>query len=155
MKKLNLIFACLLAVVLATPLAFDLPAFAQAMTQPVVAVSNNGKVITPIAQRATGAAAIATTVAPSTSTVGAYELIGYKVHLSAAGGAANLTATVDDASGAAYDVVLVTQDMTSVTDLVQVFDPPIPMDSGDEIDFAWANGSTRTYGLEVYYRRLP
>ena len=155
MKKLNIALACILALVLATPLLFEAAAYAQAMTQPVVQVSNNGKIITPIVQRATGAAAVATTVAPSTSTVGAYELIGYKVHLSAAGGAGNLTATVDDASGAAYDVVLVTQDMTSTVNLVQMFDPPIPMDSGDEIDFAWANGSTRTYGLEIYYQRLP
>lgn len=150
------LFAATIAIAIAAVAALLIPSGyvgAQGITQPVVQVTNTGKPIQKTYQVATGAAAIATTCAPSASTVGAWELVGFKVHLSAAGGAANLTATTDAAAGAAYDTKLYSQDMTSVTDLVQVFDPPIPMQSGDEVDFAWTNGSTRTYGLTIIYQR--
>ena len=96
---------------------------------------------------ATGAAAISTTVTPAK----AFYLKEIRLHLSAAGGAANLTVTMDAQAGAAYDVVLFTQDMTTVTDLVWRPDQPIKFIIGDNIVIAWANGSSRTYGLEVIY----
>jgi hypothetical protein len=74
-----------------------------------------------------------------------------RLHLSAAGGAGNLTVTLDANAGAAYDTVLLTQDMTLVTDLLWQPTLPIPYDKGDKIAIAWANGSSRTYGLEVKF----
>lgn len=103
-----------------------------------------------LTHRATGAAAIASTLAPGR----AFQLVEVRVHLSAAGGAGNLTATVDANAGAAYDAVLITQDMTAVINLVWQPDYPLLFDSGDEIDFAWDNANTRTYGLEVKYNPL-
>jgi hypothetical protein len=100
--------------------------------------------------RATGAAAISTSLAPGR----AFQLLEIRVHLSAAGGAGNFTATVDANAGAAYDITLLTQDMTSVTNLVWTPDCPLHFDSGDEIDFAWANVGTKTYGLEVKFNPL-
>ena len=101
--------------------------------------------------RATGALAIASTLAPTAQ----IELVSIKLHLSAAGGAAeNFTATVDSVTAGAYDVVLFSQDMTTVADIVWVPTGPIPIMKGDEIDFAFANSNTRTYGLEVIYRIL-
>ena len=100
--------------------------------------------------RATGAVAIDSTLAPGRQ----IELVCVKLHLSAAGGAAeDFTVTIDSASAAVYDVVLFSQDMTSVADIVWVPDRPIPVLS-DEIDFAYANSNTRTYGLEVNYRTI-
>jgi hypothetical protein len=98
-------------------------------------------------QRATGAAAIAVTVAPGK----AWQLREIRVHLSAAGGAGNLTATIDNGTAAAYDTVVLTQDMTSVVDLEWQPDFPMSFASGDELDIAWANASTRTYGIEIIY----
>ena len=100
--------------------------------------------------RATGAVAIATTIAPGAK----WALREIRVHLSDAGGAGNLTATMDSGTALAYDSVVLTQDMTSVTDLEWQPDFPMIFDADDEIDIAWANGSSRTYGLEVIYSIL-
>lgn len=90
-------------------------------------------------------------ISKSVSSEIAWQLEQVTLHLSAAGGANNLTATINKGAGAAYDTVLVTQDMTLVTDFVYVPDKPILMQSGDTLDIAWTNGSSRTYGLEVTY----
>jgi hypothetical protein len=79
----------------------------------------------------------------------AWQLEQISVHLSAAGGAGNLTATVDAAAGAAYDVVILTQDMTSIADLVYIPDRPVLLESGDKLTVAWANAGNKTYGVEV------
>ena len=94
---------------------------------------------------ATGAAAISTTVSPGR----AFALESVAVHLSAAGGAGNLTVTVDANAGAAYDVVLKTIDMTSITDWVWQPERPIELASGDKVVIAWANAGEKTYGLTV------
>lgn len=100
-------------------------------------------------QRATGSAAIAMTVAPGVQ----WKLIAVRLHLSAAGGAGNLTATMDSGTGAAYDTVLITEDMTSVTDYQYTPQNPWRFED-DELDFAWANANGRTYGLEVCYKLM-
>lgn len=98
---------------------------------------------------ATGAAAIAATLTPT----GPIELVCVKLHLSAAGGTAeNFTVTIDSATAAAYDTILFSQDMNTVTDILWVPDQPIPILNDDELDFAYVNTNTRTYGLEVIFR---
>jgi hypothetical protein len=100
--------------------------------------------------RATGALAIATSLTPPTRPI---ELICVKLHLSAAGGAAeNFTVTINSATNAVYDVLLFSQDMTAVTDIFWLPNQPIPIVNNDVVDFAYANTNTRTYGLEVIYR---
>jgi len=96
-------------------------------------------------QVATGALAVNTTITPTA----AFALDAVSIHLSAAGGAGNLTITLDAIAGAAYDVNLLTQDMTSVTDLYWQPERPVECLSGDKIVIAWANGSGRTYGLNA------
>ena len=98
----------------------------------------------------TGADAIAKTLAPGI----AWQLEGIRVHLSAAGGAGNLTATIDHGTGAPYDVVILTQDMTTVTDLVWTPERPLEFLAGDELDIAWANTGTKTYGLEIVFKGI-
>ena len=95
----------------------------------------------------TGAVAIASTLAPAVP----FRLLGIRIHLSAAGGAGNFTVQMDASAGAAYDTVLFTQDMTSVVDLEWQPDSPMEFAIGDELDFAWANASTRTYGMTIIY----
>lgn len=100
--------------------------------------------------RATGSAALSATLAPGR----AFQLLEVRIHLSAAGGAGNFTATVDANAGAPYDLNIITQDMTAVTDFVWQPDYPMHFDSGDKIDFAWTNAGGKTYGLEVKFSPL-
>jgi hypothetical protein len=101
-------------------------------------------------QVATGSGNIATTVAPAVPWV----LLEVRLHLSAAGGANNFTATMDAGAGAAYDCVLLTQDMTSAVNVHWQPDRPIVFSKTDELDFAWTNSNSRTYGLEIVYGTL-
>lgn len=109
---------------------------------------------TPVFHRATGAVALASTLAPSQK----FELLEVRLHLSAVGGAVGVvdfTATIDAIAGAAYDLLLLTQDMTAVSDYVYQPTMPLLFDEGDEIDFVYANGSSTTYGLTVIYQLIP
>lgn len=103
-----------------------------------------------IVQRATGTGALALTIAPGYK----WQLKEVRVHLSAPGGAGNLTATMDAGAGAAYDCVLLTQDMSTATDVHWQPTRPIVFSATDELDFAWANASGITFGIEVIYGTL-
>jgi hypothetical protein len=100
--------------------------------------------------KATGAAAISTTLAPWR----AFQILEARIKLSAAGGAGDFTATLDANAGAAYDLNIITQDMTTVQHYV--FQPTRPMafEANDEIDFAWANAGGKTYGLTIIYELI-
>ena len=105
--------------------------------------------------RATGAAAVAMVVAPGYQ----FQLEEIQIHLSAAGGAGNLTVTLDGGAVAAvYDTVLMTQDMTAITDLVWVPARPLRFTytdgvpaTSDHLDLVYANANNRTYGITVLY----
>ena len=102
-------------------------------------------------QRATGGVALASTLAPGHS----FELLEVNLHLGAASATAeNFTATVDAYGGAAYDVVIYSKDMNTITNVVWRPEPNLIFSATDEIDFAWANTNTETYGLEIRYRRI-
>lgn len=102
----------------------------------------------------TGALAIAATIAPGEP----FQLLGIELHLSAAPTTAeDLTVTKDAGAGANYDTELYSNDLSSgsVVSLVKYFDIPIKCyHKDDEIDIAYANTDTRTYGLTVYWRTL-
>jgi len=103
-----------------------------------------------IPHRATGAAAIDSSLTPS----GPIVLDSVKLHLSAVGGAAeDFTVTINSVTGAVYDTLLFSQDMTAVRDIFWQPDRPIVITNSDVIDIAYANGNKRTYGLEVLYRK--
>lgn len=74
-----------------------------------------------------------------------------RLHLSAAGGANDFAITLDAGAGAAYNAVLLTEDMTTVTDLIWRPDRPVVLKATDELEFTWTNGSGRTFGLEVVW----
>ncbi|MHB8871230.1 MAG: hypothetical protein ACYC5G_02100 [Candidatus Doudnabacteria bacterium] len=99
-------------------------------------------------QRATAATgAISLTINPGID----FRLIAIKVHLSAVGGAGNLTVTTDANAGATYDAILALQDMTSVADYVYVPTNPVPFVAGDKVVIAWANSGNNTYGIEAFW----
>lgn len=110
-----------------------------------LAIAANTRFIT-----ATGTGVIATAVNPGSP----WQIEGIRLHLSAVGGVGNLTITVDHGTGAAYDAVLLTQDMTAVTDLVWSPERPMQFPAGTEVDISYANANGRTFGLEVIYTPL-
>jgi len=101
--------------------------------------------------RATGAAAIAFSLIPGV----AFQVEEVRIHLSAAGGAGDLTISLDALTGADYDAVFLTQDMTLVIDLVWQPVRPHNFVAGDGLAIAWANAGTKTYGLEVIWSAMP
>lgn len=99
--------------------------------------------------RATGSAAIAKSVTPPDSNL---SLVSVRLHLSAAGGAAeNFTITINSNTSAVYDTVIYSQDMNAVQDLMWTPKKSVPILNGDVLDFAYANSNGRTYGLEIIY----
>lgn len=76
------------------------------------------------------------------------------VKLSSAGGTGTLTITLDDGDGSVYDLLLSSQDMTSVTDFLYFPERPLPLKSGDKIVVAYTNSNNRTYGVKVKYRQV-
>lgn len=100
--------------------------------------------------RVTGAVAIASTLAPGIP----WQLESIRIHLSAAGGAGDFTATLDHGVAAEYDLVVLTVDMTTVIDYLWTAERPVEFDAGVELDLAWANANTRTYGLEVLWKSI-
>lgn len=97
---------------------------------------------------ATGAVAVATTLAPGV----AFRIIEVRIHLSAASATSeNFTIALDSYAGAAYDAVILSQDLNGSTDFVWVPAERRYFHKTDELDFAWANTDTRTYGLEILY----
>lgn len=111
-----------------------------------------GIVSTSCRQYTTGAAAIAVTT-PVAAPSGAWQLIEVRLHLDAVGGAAeNFTVTLDSSAGAPYDLLLFTQAMAAVTDILWQPTRPIVLTHLDSIDFAYTNSNGRTYGLEVIWQ---
>ncbi len=76
-----------------------------------------------------------------------------RLHLGAVGVAGNLVIFVDRVTGPSYDVVYVTQDMTSTQNFVYQPVSPIVLQAGDALRVTWANASNIGYGLEVIYTK--
>lgn len=98
------------------------------------------------AQAATGA--IDETLTP----VSAFQIEEIRLHLDAAGGATeDFTAVLDSDAGTRYDVLILSQDMELVSDII--YQPPRPLifSAGDVIDFGYTNTNGRDWGLEVYW----
>lgn len=103
-------------------------------------------------QKATGAAAVAMSVAPGVQ----WQLKEVRIHLSAVGGAecGSLTITINSGTNAVYDCVLATQDMAALADYPYLPARPIILAADDVVDIAWANVNAVTYGIEAIYAPL-
>lgn len=73
-----------------------------------------------------------------------------RIHLSDVGGGDTLQILIN-ATGSAYDLVCMTQDMTTITDYYWQPDQEIPLLSTDTFDILWNNPNSRTYGIEIIY----
>jgi hypothetical protein len=90
------------------------------------------------------------------STVDQWELDEVCLHLSAVATASN-NFVVQKRShfGSAYDVVILTQAMVSVADVVWQPDRPMKMNGKDRIVCTWTNDAgadAKTYGLQINYK---
>lgn len=97
---------------------------------------------------ATGASAIATALTPKTP----FQLLSVEVHLDAAATQETFTVTKDGGKAATvYDTLLFSKAMSGLTDVVKYFND-MKFAQEDEIDCAWTNTDTRTYGITVTYK---
>ena len=96
-------------------------------------------------QKFTGATTIAEALAPGVK----FKLRRIELNLSSAATQETLTVTLDAGDGATYDTVLYSKAMAGVQDLIRGFDKEFEPD--DEIDIAWDNSDTRTYGGRYVY----
>jgi hypothetical protein len=97
--------------------------------------------------RATGAAGVAYALTFDHESI----VTEIRFHMSAAAGAETLTISLDADAGAAYDCVLATQAMNTLTDYY--FQPTIPKHfvKGDVLKVTFANSGTKTWGIETKY----
>jgi len=87
----------------------------------------------------------------------AFEFGGFRLHLNAASATSeNLTINVDAGAGDdIYDTNLYTKNMNTIQNIEwNLKDAPMSFDKNDELDFAWGNSNSKTYGLEVFWRRI-
>ena len=101
----------------------------------------------------------------------AFEFGGFRLTLGAqADQAESMTITMDAGAGSNYDCLLFSYSTNGMRQMI--WQPPMllingaaianytggfqPMqfDKDDELDFAWANAGTETYGLECFWRRI-
>ena len=101
---------------------------------------------------ATGAGAMSVTFNPD----GSCKVLQINLHLNTVSATTeNLVITLDAQSGTEYDVNILTRDMNTVKDLILTkkdLDEYI-MFGTDKLVFTWSNTDSRTWGLEVIYRR--
>lgn len=100
----------------------------------------------------TGAAAIAYTLTPYF----AFELLSVRIKLDVAPTTSeNFTITVDANGGAVHDVVICSDDLATHTSYIWPVQSigNLHFEAGDKLLFAWTNTDTKTWGLQVKYRR--
>jgi hypothetical protein len=78
----------------------------------------------------------------------------FTLNFSADPGAENLVVTLNAGAGAVYDTILLTKAMSGVLDLAWFPDGELILEPGDSLDFAQANGNSRTWGLQVTLREV-
>ena len=78
-----------------------------------------------------------------------FELSDIRLTLDQAASAGSFITKLDSNKGSDFDVVLDTTLMGNVQYLHLIEDEEIRFDKGDEINFAWANPTGRSWALEV------
>jgi len=106
-----------------------------------------------VAETPAGTETISVILAPGVS----FEILEIRMHLNSAPTTSEyFTVTLDNNLGTYWDTVLYKHDFaaTSTTDLLWSPDRDHTFDPGDKIVFAWNNTDTKTWGMEVKYRRI-
>jgi hypothetical protein len=98
----------------------------------------------------TGAGALATALSPKTP----FRLLSVLLHLDAAATQDTFTLAVDAGRGVAYDTLLYSKAMVGVQVVVVPCGEGYDFLQDDEIDGAFANNDTKTYGLTYVYQTV-
>lgn len=101
---------------------------------------------------ATGAGALATALTPKTP----FRLLSVMLHLNGAPTQETFTIKCDAGRGSAYDTLLYSQDLSvdTPTDVIRTFGEGYDFLPDDEIDCAWTNTDTKTYGITANYQTV-
>ena len=84
-----------------------------------------------------------------------YEFMGFDFTLdSACGTVENFQCTINANKGSAWDNLIYTKAMNGIQYINYFFNEPKKLESGDQIDFTFANTDDNLWGLKVYTRRL-
>jgi hypothetical protein len=107
-----------------------------------------------ITAETTGSAGLAYTLNPYF----AFELIEWTLKLDILPTTSeSLTVKKNAVAGAVYDVPIYTKDLATLTPTPEIYfsceSEDFCFEAGDTLDFAYDNTDTRTYGLQVKYRR--
>ena len=96
--------------------------------------------------KATGSGAMSETITIDKAT----RILSITLHLSSVGATSeNFVVAIDSDSGTAYDAVLISQDMNTVT--TYFTNTEIHLYPGSDLDFTYTNTDASTWGLEVVY----
>lgn len=148
--KMGKIFLTLVALLLVAGVGYSFPPEADSEDIPITV---GGWGVQQVRQYyVTGSGAVSSTLSIPHQGTQVFELVSIEIHLSAAGTAGDFTMTLDSGQGSEYDTLLVSQDMTTVTDYVRQFGSEYIFRNVDSIVLAWANGSAVTYGITIKYK---
>lgn len=96
----------------------------------------------------TGSGALSYSLAPGKPFI----LQEIRLHLNSASSTTeDLVITLQSSLGSAYNVVVFSQDMNGVQDLIFKPDPATIFDNEDSLLITWTNTNSCIYGLEVIY----
>lgn len=74
-----------------------------------------------------------------------------RLHLDAAAGDETITARLDSDTGGEHNVLVFSQNLNGLVDVIQQYDTPLHFEAADILDFDWVNAGSLTYGLEILY----
>ena len=116
------------------------------MTTPRMADVISGGILSDKEHKNTGAGAMSETIAIEKHS----RIFSITLHLSSVGATAeNLVVSVDSDDGTAYDAVLITQDMNTVTTFFA--NTAIYLAPGSDLKLAYTNTDASTWGLTVVW----
>lgn len=105
----------------------------------------------PVQKYITGATALAQALAPKTP----FKLLSALLHLNTAATQETFTIKVDAGRAAnVYDTLLLSQAMSGIQDVVRTWEDGLDLKEDDEVDSAWTNTDTATYGLTVSFQTV-
>lgn len=85
-----------------------------------------------------------------------FKFLGFRLHIAVAPGETDImTITIDSAKGAAWDTVIYSGELNTVTNL-EYINPNVdlPFSKDDILRVAWPNAAGRTFGIEFFVRPL-
>lgn len=105
-----------------------------------------------VAETPAGTETVKIVVAPKRD----FKFLGFRLHMSAAPGQADVfSITVDSARGSAYDHLIYSTDINTSVNVDYIYtNREIPFRKGDKLRVAWPNAGDRTFGLEMYVQPL-